>query len=1753
VAGTTGKDSRSSPTTTGDSPPVAAQQTTLKTSSAPHGSMHSPTLDRPSSVGLLRIDGQSLIHDPSQRNGPSGATHLNSGLLSSSARVARSPPGPGVEGGNLALSSSNTFSLTTSSDEASFRRKGQSEPMLGTNEGSLEVPSPATPGGRTQPSSQSSPLLQVPDRTPSPSPLGVHAKTRVSSSSSSPAFMTAAEATVTTENPLRDGMGQAPFPVGILVRENVILSDTAVFQMGFFFLDSQREVLSHESYLAKLQTRRTFMRNRGKAVAPDSKHIRLYVSSVLQHQSTSSGAARNSRGSVDELVALETPRRVDNMGSSPVAVAAGANTLGTVTRAGNVYIFGATKLHPVCRGQRGEEGSTGVARIRVRGARFTMLSLGSYHGLAITETGEAYSWGHSINCSLLGVQGEKNAQAMRKKDPSYTPSGQLGRGPIYLGGPAKVHDFTTHAHAVAAGGVHSAIIASEGAFLFGLNAEGQLGRISSEVNAAMTPILLRAPSPVVAFTTVACGAHHTLGITSDGRCFAWGYNAQGQVGVPVASFTQCVETPTPVRALTGVRCAAVAAGDLHSVVLTRAGGVYTWGADSHGQLGRDGPSNIPNIVTALVDAEVFAVSVAAGSHSSGCVTDLGAVYTWGRLLGRSMAMHSYAPRRVESMEGRFVVGLAMGITHVAMLVSRPLSEAIETARRVRIRSSAQSARVREVYLPRTWPDFLRIASDVLGIEAVAIVDDATSNEVSSIEAATSAVGPFVVLAQKPDEGGPNSLRISGHVNLGNSLSDSGAKVVPPANAGDASAGANPVAAAFAAARNRSPRFTSPSDTDFGINSPPEPEDTTRRISLSPPRQSSSSSAFVLGKSSRLKAAFSKHSKASSTDDDLSGTSGRYSSKSSTLSRPSKNELSDGSSSDVRLHPKPSVEPGAAGTLSIRQRREAILQAGLAADAIEEALLRRAAESEVLLEKSNAELAVDHGDCDEQGDDDIVEADDEATPLVSDGGGTAGYADGEALEKAIAAGTQTSSSGSMPSVSQMSVHNLQDAMHQAEQASDRASVDDPYAELCEDDYSSESGSAAESAVDAYAAIVEGGAAKVGEDDKGACSRKASSQLSGGERSVRFNSGNDMEVRVIRSSAFDWNRRFQQVLLSVAQADSPQERQRCYSELSALVIDFINMATTYARIIIGETFLPLEEKTIKPVDFGGVAGGEKFIVHGILFKFANNRSGLYPDEGAAAKVAAHDLKGLRAYFNAGMPGLHYPLMALVDYSGFRLSCQSLLPIDADTLVYGSSDGALHVQADPKFHQVLLRAATILNCKPHVAGRGRQTVEVASPVDLEGHMGNDDKAYLVDFSRSMPPEEPVPGLRAASLYRLLRPEFVKQYPVPLCCDAFSAFVPNDAEAEKHKEEVREATHYLRTVAVPRVAAALSAMLRAGWNVSLVAAVHRGGVNLRYLGLVRSHVRDVALRDRMMVEMVARVIKEQLRVKMREALADTVLPLEDPRRQAVVKHMNLVFGDSAVSRQFWSSTLKKRLIEKYEGALSADEATDEYDMRSAMQHLMPALFKRLVAVAGLRFTDVAHETFSKSPEVFDSFAPFDVTDVSELSLQVKHINIVERALGYILKSKARQQRKNSPERTRLLKQAMSKFEAALESDPDNINVLRNYSDVLAMLGLTRLADFFYRRAIEVDPSGPTTLFAYAVFLESERRYDECERFYLRCLEENPLNDHCLQSYGYFIEEKLQDSDTAESFFQMASMVRAVKSRIRMKLQSAATGLFEY
>lgn len=99
---------------------------------------------------------------------------------------------------------------------------------------------------------------------------------------------------------------------------------------------------------------------------------------------------------------------------------------------------------------------------------------------------------------------------------------------------------------------------------------------------------------------------------------------------------------------------------------------------------------------------------------------------------------------------------------------------------------------------------------------------------------------------------------------------------------------------------------------------------------------------------------------------------------------------------------------------------------------------------------------------------------------------------------------------------------------------------------------------------------------------------------------------------------------------------------------------------------------------------------------------------------------------------------------------------------------------------------------------------TAQLWTATDLEGHIGLDGRLYIIDFSRSFPPEAPntksafsfwwhsidISRYERSYLYHLLRPEYVKQYSKPLCPDAFSNFIIHDENATEYNTHIYEAT---------------------------------------------------------------------------------------------------------------------------------------------------------------------------------------------------------------------------------------------------------------------------------------------------------------------------------------------------------------------------
>ncbi|KAL6059841.1 Clu domain-containing protein [Balamuthia mandrillaris] len=669
--------------------------------------------------------------------------------------------------------------------------------------------------------------------------------------------------------------------------------------------------------------------------------------------------------------------------------------------------------------------------------------------------------------------------------------------------------------------------------------------------------------------------------------------------------------------------------------------------------------------------------------------------------------------------------------------------------------------------------------------------------------------------------------------------------------------------------------------------------------------------------------------------------------------------------------------------------------------------------------------------------------------------------------------------------------------------------------------------------------------------------------------------------------DWNERFQSIVGELRAFDLNTPLKQMYDVNRALIHlaqDFIYSSCSYGRIIISEAFVPPDKKTIRPTELGGIVGGEKYIVHNILFKFALDARGLYRSDYAAAKVAGHELKGLMACFNAlekEKLDLCLPIMALIDYRGFRLIAMSVLPINRHTIVYGSNDYGRTVHAkDAEMNRKMKRLAEKLNIKGHKAGVHRWNAKfLHAPADLEGHKGSDGRFYLLDFSRVFPPEFPKPGVQMAHLFRLLRPEFVREWPKPLCSDAFSGFIKH-FDMEQHNEEIKAATRHLISVVIPSYADILSIMIKEARqktdgleNFSLTEALHSKGINIRYLGMLRRYMTDIDCKTLLLVEMCARIVKTNLRLRLRERMRELKLPLEEPYHRLVIDYLNLIIGHSDHSEEYWTKNLKISLMRKFELALTPEEAAENFPLKSILDSFSDAsmdgkllLFNRVQKLCGLKFSRRVIKEFSTNKNFWSTRGeqPLDYTDMEEMGLRVKHMNIISHAQGMSLYLKGNMLFASNPiNAERFFKRATEKFEEVLSVEPNNSDVLC-YCAEMAMRfmegSLNNLADIhfsfenemaqransYYLRAITANPMDSFCCFQYAQFLDKCSKIDEAEEFYLRSLEIDPTNVACLQEYGNFLTLKCGNDKEAERFFLRSSLCTVAKEKERIREEEA-------
>jgi hypothetical protein len=319
------------------------------------------------------------------------------------------------------------------------------------------------------------------------------------------------------------------------------------------------------------------------------------------------------------------------------------------------------------------------------------VAAGAYHSLFLRKDGGVWAWGQNTAGQLGTGSTSTTPQPTPTKVNGLPPikalaagvahsaaldvngnvwvwgqnaSGQAGLGTA--GGtvlvPTKVSAFSNIQAIAANGGFTLALGADGRVWAWGQNASGQVGTGVTSASVATPRVVAGLPT----IRAIAVGLNHALALDTNGRVWGWGQNTSGQVGTGATSTTVLV--PTRVANLPAAR--AIAAGSGHSLVIDEQfGNVWAWGQNNFGQVGTGTATTAPVLTPAAVSGLFAVPAISAGHFFSLAIMGDGFVKAWGHntlgQLGNGSTANSATPANVTGLSD--ALALAAGAQHALAL------------------------------------------------------------------------------------------------------------------------------------------------------------------------------------------------------------------------------------------------------------------------------------------------------------------------------------------------------------------------------------------------------------------------------------------------------------------------------------------------------------------------------------------------------------------------------------------------------------------------------------------------------------------------------------------------------------------------------------------------------------------------------------------------------------------------------------------------------------------------------------------------------------------------------------------------------------------------------------------------------------------------------------------------------------------------------------------------------------------------------
>lgn len=248
--------------------------------------------------------------------------------------------------------------------------------------------------------------------------------------------------------------------------------------------------------------------------------------------------------------------------------------------------------------------------------------------------------------------------------------GGLLRGGVFVGAAEATTVVSASRDGLRAETTVAVVLGSGSASGSGNNPSGELGAGHSSRTYAPVAMSRGALPDGVSLVEIAAGYDHCVAIGSDGKLYSWGRNSHGQLGNGTYGWTpQTSPSAVSQGAIPpGTRFIAVSVGNFHCVALSADGKLYSWGSSLSGGLG-DGSTTMRDTPVAValggVPEGVRFTAIASGFYHNLALGDDGKLYSWGENYGGQLGDGSYDNRLVPVAVGQGAVPDGATFTAIA--------------------------------------------------------------------------------------------------------------------------------------------------------------------------------------------------------------------------------------------------------------------------------------------------------------------------------------------------------------------------------------------------------------------------------------------------------------------------------------------------------------------------------------------------------------------------------------------------------------------------------------------------------------------------------------------------------------------------------------------------------------------------------------------------------------------------------------------------------------------------------------------------------------------------------------------------------------------------------------------------------------------------------------------------------------------------------------------------------------------------------